>query len=162
MNRQPILDEIARIAGGAATATPGIYNGAGRITTADGKSVSVAYSSLRAVPEVQNDGFVHVCHVDETVFSDGATDLGRWTHRIRMQLMVSVSIGDMRGVTRLLEAFVPAYFAAYNSVSLGGTAATSGIVSVRGPIGVEPLYPERHALEFILEAAEKGAYLRVA
>jgi len=162
VNRQPILDELARIAGGAVTATPGVYNGAGRITTADGKSVAVAYSSLRAVPEVQNDGFVHVETIDETVVGGGGGDLGRWTHRIRMQLMVSVSIGDMRTVTRLLEAFVPAYFAAYTSVSLGGTAASAGIVSVRGPIGVEPLYPERHALEFIVEAVEKGAYLRVA
>ena len=162
MNRQPILDELARIAGGAVTATPGVYNGAGRITTADGKSVSVAYSSLRSVPEVQNDGFVHVCTIDETVMGGGGGDLGVWTHRIRMQLMVSVSIGDMRGVTRLLEAFVPAYFTAYNGVSLGGTASSASLVSVRGPIGVEPLYPERHALEFILEAVEKGAYLRVA
>jgi hypothetical protein len=79
-----------------------------------------------------------------------------------MQLMVSVSRSDMRTATRLLEAFVPAYFNAYTSVGLGGVIASGGIVSVRGPRDVEPLYPERHALEFIYEAVEKGAYLRVA
>lgn len=162
MNRQPILDECARIAGGAVTSVPGIYNGAGRITAASGATVKVAYSSLRAVPEMQQDDFVHVCLVDETSVVPFGTDLDRWVHRIRMQLMVSVSRSDMRTATRLLEEFVPAYFTAYSSVSLGGTATNAGIVSVRGPIGVEPLYPERHALEFILEASVKGAYLRVA
>lgn len=164
MNRQPILDAIALIAGGGPTAgdQSGIYRGAGGITTADGKKIAVAYSSLRAVSEVQNDDFVHVCTVDETFVGGGATDLTTWTHRIRMQVLVSVSRSDMRTATRLLEAFVPAYFTAFNSVSLTGTAASAGIASVRGPIGVEPLYPERHALEFILEAVEKGAYLRVA
>lgn len=164
MNRQPILDAIALIAGGTPTVgdLPGIYKGAGGITTADGKKVAVAYSSLRAVGEMQADDFVHVCVVDETFVGGGSSDLTVWTHRIRMQLLVSVSRSDMRTATRLLEAFVPAYFTAFNSVSLTGTAASSGIVSVRGPIGVEPLYPERHALEFILEAVEKGSYLRVA
>lgn len=162
MNRQAVLDACALIAGGAATATAGVYNGAGRITTADGKSIAVAYSSLRAVPEVQVDDFVHVCTVDETVMGGGGGDLGVWTHRIRMQVMVSVSRSDMRTATRLLEGFVPAYFTAFNTVSLGGVASSSTITSVRGPIGVEPLYPERHALEFMLEAVEKGAYLRVA
>jgi hypothetical protein len=164
MNRQPILDAIALIAGGGPTAgdPTGIYRGAGGIVTADGKRVAVAYSSLRAVPDVQNDDFVHVCTVDETVLGGGASDLTTWTHRIRMQLLVSVSRSDMRTATRLLEAFVPAYFNAYTSVGLGGVIASGGIVSVRGPIGVEPLYPERHALEFIYEATEKGSYLRVA
>lgn len=164
MNRQPILDECARIAGGAVTSVPGIYNGAGRITAASGATVKVAYSSLRSVAEMQVDDFVHVCIVDETTVGGGGSDLTIWNHRIRMQLMVSVSRSDMRTATRLLEEFVPAYFTAYNSVSLGGviTSGSAGIVSVRGPIGVEPLYPERHAIEFILEAASKAAYLRVA
>jgi hypothetical protein len=162
MNRQPILDELARIAGGAVTSTPGIYNGTGRITNASGKSVAVAYSSLRAVPEMQVDGFVHVCLVDETAspLDTGPFDLT--THRIRMQLMVSVSRSDMFTATRLLEEFVPAYYTAYSGVTLGGLVSSSGIVSTRGPFGVEPLYPERHALEFIFEAVQKGAYLRVA
>lgn len=166
MNRQPILDKIALIAGGGPTAgdLPGIYRGAGGIVTADGKRVAVAYSSLRAVPDVQNDDFVHVAVVDETLLGGGASDLTTFTHRIRMQLLVSVSRSDMRTATRLLEAFVPAYFAAFTSVHLGGTGtvANAGIVNVRGPFGVEPLYPERHALEFILEATEKESYLRVA
>ena len=162
MNRQPLLDECARIAGGAVTSVPGIYNGAGRITAASGATVKVAYSSLRAVSEMQVDDFVHVCIADESSVVPFGTDVDRWLHRIRMQLMVSVSRSDMRTATRLLEEFVPAYFTAFNSVSLGGTATSAGIVSVRGPIGVEPLYPDRHALEFILEASVKGAYLRVA
>lgn len=162
MNRQAVLDECARIAGGAVTSVPGIYNGAGRITTASGSSVKVAYSSLRAVPEMQVDDFVHVCVADETVLSGGGGDLGVWTHRIRMQLLVSASRSDLRTATRLLEEFVPAYWTAYNAVSLGGTASSATLLSVRGPYGVEPLYPERHALEFVLEAVEKAAYLRVA
>ena len=154
MNRQGILDQIAFIAGGAATSVPGIYNGAGRITTASGKSVAVAYSSLRAVPEIQVDDFVHVCLVDETVRGGSAFTL--YTHRIRCQLMVSVSRSDMRTATRLLEEFVPAYFTAYSQeVQLNGVVSSSLITSVRGPIGVEPLYPERHALEFLMEAVEK-------
>ena len=157
-----MLDACALIAGGAVTAVPGIYNGAGRITTASGKSVKVAYSSLRSVPEMQVDDFVHVCVADETLLGGGAGDLTVWTHRIRMQLLVSASRSDLRTATRLLEEFVPAYFTAYNSVSLGGAASSATIQSVRGPYGVEPLYPERHALEFILEAVEKAAYLRVA
>ena len=155
MNRQAILDNVALIAGGAATATAGIYSGAGKITTADGKSVAVAYSSLRAVPDLQVDDFVHVCLVDETIKSGSAFTV--WTHRIRMQLLVSVSRSDLRTATRLLEAFVPAYFDAFAlKLTLNGTAAVSEIVNVRGPIGVEPLYPERHALEFVMEAVEKA------
>jgi hypothetical protein len=162
MNRQPILDELARIAGGAATALPGVYSGAGRIVAASGASVKVAYSSLRSISDMQVDDFVHVCVADESTLVAAGSDLGRWEHRIRMQLMVSVSRSDMRTATRMLEEFVPAYFTAYNSIGLGGIQTNGGIVSVRGPIGVEPLYPERHALEFIYESAVKDAYLRVA
>jgi len=155
MNRQLILDNVALIAGGAATAVPGIYNGAGRITTADGKAIAVAYSSLRAVPDVQVDDFVHVCLVEETAKSGSAFTV--WTHRIRMQVMVSVSRSDLRTATRLLEAFIPAYFDAFAlKLTLNGAAAVATITGVRGPFGVEPLYPERHALEFILEATEKS------
>ena len=154
MNRQAILDQVALVAGGAATAVPGIYSGAGRITTVDGKAIAIAYSSLRAVPEVQVDDFVHVCLVEETLRSGSAYTI--YTHRVRIQVLVSVSRSDMRTATRLLEAFVPAYFTAFSQkVQLGGTAMSSALLSVRGPIGVEPLYPERHALEFILEAVEK-------
>ena len=164
MNRQAILDACALIAGGTVTSVPGIYNGAGRITTASGSSVKVAYSSLREVPLVQVDDFVHVCVADETTLGLGGSDYSAWTHRIRMQLMISASRSDLRTATRLLEEFVPAYFTAYSSVSLGGalTLGSATLMSVRGPYGVEPLYPDRHALEFILEAVEKGAYLRVA
>lgn len=161
MNRQPILDQTALVAGGAVTAVPGIYSGAGAITTADGKKVAVAYSSLRAVPDVQVDDFVHASVADETIKSGSAFTV--WTHRIRMQLMVSVSRSDLRTATRLLEAFVPAYFDAFAlKVGLGGTCQSSEIVSVRGPYGVEPLYPERHAIEFLLEATEKLGVLYVA
>jgi len=164
MNRQSILDQIALIAGGGPTGgdLPGIYRGAGGIVTADGKRVAVAYSSLRAVPDMQTDDFVHVCTMDETLIGGGSSDLTVYTHRVRIQLLVSVSRSDLRTATRLLEGFVPAYFNAYNSVSLGGTAASATITSIRGPIGVEPLYPERHALEILMEAVEKGSFLRVA
>jgi hypothetical protein len=164
MDRQPILDKLALIAGGGPTVgdPAGIYRGAGGIVTADGKKIDVAYSSLRSVAEMQNDRFVHVCWADETGPVPFGSDVNRVVHRLVMQVLVSVSIADMRGAIRMLEAFVPAYYAAYNSVTLGGVITNGAIVNCRGPRGVEPIYPERHALEFIYEAQAKGVYQRVA
>lgn len=155
MNPQAVLDQIAFVAGGAATTVAGVYNGAGKITSSDGKTVTVAYSSLRGISEMQVSGFVFVCVIDETSRSRGSP-FTAYTHRIRAQLMVDAADSDMRTATRLLQAFVPAFYTAFSQkVKLNGTASNAEILSNRGPYGVEPLYPGRHAIEFIFEATEK-------
>lgn len=155
MNVQQILDATALIAGGA-LARPGVYKGVGGIA-----GVKVAYSDPPESKSLGDDGLVHVSFWDGHTKLPPAGDLAVYTHRIRMQLMLSAGRSDLPTAYRLLTPMASLYETAFNAnIQLKGTCSSSYIESSPGI--VEAIYPNRLAIEFILSVTRKEAVNNVA
>lgn len=156
MSLQNCLDQTALIAGGALKYV-GIYQGAGAIT-AGGKSVKVGYSLLPEDGSLSEDGISHVSAWGGTVFdpSGGGSDLTVERHRVRMQVLLSMARSQLPVALSILTPFVEAYRDAFAAkVTLNGACASSRIAEVLDPIAAQPLYPNRIAIEVVLEITEK-------
>lgn len=159
MNPQAILDATANIAGGAVTSRPGVYKGAGGIA-----GVRIAFSRPQEANNIAEDGPMHVSFWDGLEIDPDGTAAGDQTvfkHTIRMQLSIAPGRSELPKAYGILTPFVPLYVAAFAAkVKLNSTCSVA--LLRRSPGIVESIYPDRIALEWILEATEKEAVTYVA
>lgn len=157
MSIQAILDEIARTLGGTLVRA-GVYSGVGALS-AGGKAIKFAYSRLPELASVGEDGLIAIVWWDGmTVDPDGpaAGDLTVYRHSVRIQLMLTLSRGDLPTAIGILTPFVPVIRDAFAAkIRLGGAGAvqSSAIESSRGI--VDALYERRVALDLTMTVEEK-------
>lgn len=162
MSLQAVLDATALIAAGPLLGTvAGIYGGAG--ITAGGQTVRFGYSLLPEDGSLSEDGLVHVSCWGGTTVSPSGSDLTVFTHRIRMQLLLSMARSQLPKALSILTPFIEAYRDAFAlKVKLNGACASSKFTEILDPVSADPLYPGRIGIEFVLEVTEKVSVSYVA
>ena len=156
MSVQNILNQTALIAGGTLI-REGVYGGAGAIS-AGGRSIKFSYSNLPEEGSLGEDGIVHVSAWGGlSVNPDGSgTDLTVMRHRVRMQLLLSMTRSELPKALSILTPFVEAYRDAFAAkLTLNGAASVALISEILDPMSTDPLYQNRIGIEFVLMVTEK-------
>ncbi len=156
MSVQNILNQTALIAGGTLI-REGVYGGAGAIS-AGGRSVKFSYAILPEEGSLGEDGIVHVSAWGGlSVNPDGSgTDLTVMRHRVRMQLLLSMTRSELPKALSILTPFVEAYRDAFAAkLTLNGAASVALISEILDPMSTDPLYQNRIGIEFVLMVTEK-------
>lgn len=158
MNPQAVFDRVAKIIGGGPTAGDrvGLFRGAGGIA-----GVKAAWSVPPDSGTLGQDGIFAVVFAGSSNLTLGDSgDLTFYKHDVRIQLLLSMARSDIAKAHALLTPFVPLFFTTFHqgNTLLAGTANAGALIRrVVYPIDTTPLYADRLALEFEMEASEEEA-----
>lgn len=147
-------DEIAHVLGGTLLRT-GVYAGTGALS-AGGKTIKFAYGRMIEPASLGEDGVCAVVMFDGTQVVQGGGDLAVYTHRLRIELVLSVARSMLHEADAFLTPFIGVIRDAFAAkVKLNGAADAVELESISE---VKPsVYPNRLALDFTLRVTQKEA-----
>jgi hypothetical protein len=154
LNVQLARDEIAHVLGGTQVRA-GVYAGAGALS-AGGKSIKFAYGRVIEPGSLGEDGVCAIVMFGGTSVLEGGGDLSVYTHRLPVELVLSVARSMLHEADAILTPFIPVIRNAFaGKVKLNAAADACELESISEI--KDSIYRDRLAIEFVLRVTQKEA-----